>query len=588
MITDNQIDELIQPIINLYSKMEYDLIVEIAKRFANYNDISGSLEWQLHKLDELGGLNKTAIKIISAYAKKSEAEVERILKQAGFINVDFETLNEAYKNNQLSINPLKMLESPAIAATLENSYKELNETFRLIRTKALESTKQAYMNIINTSYLEVASGMYDYQTSIKRGIQKMAAKGIDGATYRRNGKIVKYSIEATVRRDTLTAVHQTANRVALQSCQEMKCDYVEISQHLGARVHPTNPIANHAGWQGKVFKIEGKAKGYPNLKESTGYPDDILGLGGVNCRHRMFPFFPGISIANPIKYDEKENRRVYAATQHQRKLERDIRKLKKQQAAAKEIDDKDTVKLLQRKLDNKYEEINNYCEQNGLKRDYSRELVTEQVYKKTVENADENDIIKAAGKSAYNNEKVTYNPNADYSITLDNYSPKICEKISQECKRIAELGYKDDNEHLALLNLKTGNTEYTEIGSHSAVGGTEFWNYINENSSEKYAFIHNHNSLGGFSEQDLITLTGNNNIDMFIISRYDGKVFVLESNGKIREKSFFDNIYTDEMNDLSTKLRNGKIESADRARIREKILVDNAIRDYTKGVKEFG
>lgn len=410
MITDNQIDELIQPIINLYSKMEYDLIVEIAKRFANYNDISGSLEWQLHKLDELGGLNKTAIKIISAYAKKSEAEVERILKQAGFINVDFETLNEAYKNNQLSINPLKMLESPAIAATLENSYKELNETFRLIRTKALESTKQAYMNIINTSYLEVASGMYDYQTSIKRGIQKMAAKGIDGATYRRNGKIVKYSIEATVRRDTLTAVHQTANRVALQSCKEMKCDYVEISQHLGARVHPTNPIANHAGWQGKVFKIEGKAKGYPNLKESTGYPDDILGLGGVNCRHRMFPFFPGISVANPIKYDEKENRRVYAATQHQRKLERDIRKLKKQQAAAKEIDDKDTVKLLQRKLDNKYEEINNYCEQNGLKRDYSRELVTEQVYKKTVENNSDYDIIKAGSESGLD-------------VTIDKFTP---------------------------------------------------------------------------------------------------------------------------------------------------------------------
>lgn len=410
MITDNQIDELIQPIINLYSKMEYDLIVEIAKRFANYNDISGSLEWQLHKLDELGGLNKTAIKIISAYAKKSEAEVERILKQAGFINVDFETQNEAYKNNQLSINPLKMLESPAIAATLENSYKELNETFRLIRTKALESTKQAYMNIINTSYLEVASGMYDYQTSIKRGIQKMAAKGIDGATYRRNGKIVKYSIEATVRRDTLTAVHQTANRVALQSCKEMKCDYVEISQHLGARVHPTNPIANHAGWQGKVFKIEGKAKGYPNLKESTGYPDDILGLGGVNCRHRMFPFFPGISVANPIKYDEKENRRVYAATQHQRKLERDIRKLKKQQAAAKEIDDKDTVKLLQRKLDNKYEEINNYCEQNGLKRDYSRELVTEQVYKKTVENNSDYDIIKAGSESGLD-------------VTIDKFTP---------------------------------------------------------------------------------------------------------------------------------------------------------------------
>ncbi len=75
---------------------------------------------------------------------------------------------------------------------------------------------------------------------------------------------------------------------------------------------------------------------------------------------------------------------------------------------------------------------------------------------------------------------------------------------------------------------------------------------------------------------------------MFVVSRYDGKVFVLESNGVIREKSFFDDVYITEMNELSSKLRSGEIEPVDRARLRETILVNNAIRDYTKGVKEFG
>lgn len=42
------------------------------------------------------------------------------------------------------------------------------------------------------------------------------------------------------------------------------------------------------------------------------------------------------------------------------------------------------------------------------------------------------------------------------------------------------------------------------------------------------------------------------------------------------------------MNELSSKLRSGEIEPVDRARLRETILVNNAIRDYTKGVKEFG
>lgn len=379
MITDAKINELIQPIINLYNQMELDLIVEIAKRFANYDEVSGSLEWQLKKLDELGGLNSQAVKIIAKYSKKSEKEIRKLLEQAGFCNVDIAELNRAYENGVISVDPAKLMESPAIAATIEQSFKELKGAFRMIQTKALEGTTKAYMDVVNASYLDVSSGVYDYNTAIKKAIQKMASKGIEGATYRRGDVFVRYSIEGTIRRDTLTAVHQTANKVALQSCNELGAEYVETSQHLGARTHPTNPIANHYGWQGKVFKIEGSAKGYPNLKAATGYPDDVQGLGGVNCRHRMFPFFPGFSIRNPIKYDAAENERVYKLSQKQRKLERDIRYLKKRKAAAEAIEDKETLKTINNKLERKFKEINAFCKNNGLKRDYSRELVAEQI-----------------------------------------------------------------------------------------------------------------------------------------------------------------------------------------------------------------
>ena len=162
-------------------------------------------------------------------------------------------------------------------------------------------------------------------------------------------------------------------------CDELGAEYVEISSHLGARTHPTNPIANHAGWQGKVFKIDGSDKKYPNLKESTGYPDDILGLGGVNCRHRMFPFFPGISTPNPIRFNEEENRRVYELTQKQRAMERRMRQLKKEQAAAKAIGDEETVAKLKAEILDQSNRIDNFCNENGLRRDHSRELVKEQI-----------------------------------------------------------------------------------------------------------------------------------------------------------------------------------------------------------------
>lgn len=373
------IDSLTQPIINIYSQIELDLIKDIAKRFDVNDEIGGTMEWQLKKLDELGMLNSDTVKTIARYSDKSEAEIYKMLEKSQFANINMSDLVRAYEQGQISVNPANIKDNSAFAEVLALSYKEMSNTYRLIQTKAIESAKQAYMDIINRAYVEVATGTYDYQTSIKRAVKNMARNGISGATYNRNGKMIQYSIEATVRRDTLTAVHKLANKSSEKICDELGAEYVEISSHLGARTHPTNPIANHAGWQGKVFKIDGSDKKYPNLKESTGYPDDILGLGGVNCRHRMFPFFPGISTPNPIRFNEEENRRVYELTQKQRAMERRMRQLKKEQAAAKAIGDEETVAKLKAEILDQSNRIDNFCNENGLRRDHNRELVKEQI-----------------------------------------------------------------------------------------------------------------------------------------------------------------------------------------------------------------
>lgn len=393
MIKD--IDSLSQPIINIYSQIELDLIKEIARRFDLNDEIGGTMEWQLKKLNELGVLNADTVKVIASYSEKSEQEILNMLKKAQLANINMTELEEAYRQGSITVDPMNIKTNSAFAEVLELSYKELSNTYRLIQTKALESAKQAYMNVINRSYIEVVTGTYDYQTAIKRAIKDMAKNGISGATYKRNGKLVQYSLEGTVRRDTLTAVNKLANKSSETLCKELGAEYVEISSHLGARTHPTNPIANHAGWQGKVFKIDGSDKKYPNLKESTGYPDDILGLGGVNCRHRMFPFFPGISTPNPIRFNEEENRRVYELTQKQRSMERRMRQLKKEQAAAKEIGDKETVKKLNKKISEQSTKIDEFCKKNGLRRNHSRELVKEQITpKKNVAKTENSGIIE--------------------------------------------------------------------------------------------------------------------------------------------------------------------------------------------------
>lgn len=376
MLSDNELTALTQPIIAIYGQIEMALLEQVAKRFDVYDKIGGSLEWQLKKLDELGALTTESVKVIASMSKKGEKEIAQMLKDASIGNIDMDLLDAAFTNGFIFVDPKKLMQTEALRATIELSYKELGKTYKLIQTKALESTRQAYMDIINRAYIETASGIYDYNTSIRGALRDMADQGIAGATYRRGNRYVKYSIEGTVRRDTLTAVNQLANKGAEKITEEIGAKYVEVSAHIGARVS-NNPIANHAGWQGKVYRLDGEDE-YPNLKESTGYPDDIQGLGGVNCRHRMFPFFPGISVPNPHQIDEKENKKVYEATQKQRAMERNIRAIKKRLIVAKASGDTAQAKEYRKRLTQKQAEIEQFCKKNGLRRQTEREMVQEE------------------------------------------------------------------------------------------------------------------------------------------------------------------------------------------------------------------
>lgn len=377
MLSDFELTELTQPIIAIYNQIEMELLEKVAKRFDVYDKVGGSLEWQTKKLDELGALTTEAVKVIANMSKRGEKEIAQMLKDASIGNIDMNLLDTAFTNGFIFVDPKKLMQSEALKNTVELSYKELGKTYKLIQTKALESTKQAYMDIINRSYIETASGIYDYGTSIRAALRDMADQGISGATYRRGNRIVKYSIESTVRRDTITAVHQLANKGAEQATKEIGAEYVEVSAHIGARV-AKDPIGNHAGWQGKVYRLEGSEPKYPNLTEKTGYPGDIRGLGGVNCRHRMFPFFPGISVPNKNQIDEKENRKVYEATQAQRAMERQIRKLKKRMIVAKASGDIKQAKVYREALTKQQEQIAKFCKDNNLRRQTEREMVQEE------------------------------------------------------------------------------------------------------------------------------------------------------------------------------------------------------------------
>lgn len=184
--------------------------------------------------------------------------------------------------------------------------------------------------------------------------------------------------------------------------------------------------------------------------------------------------------------------------------------------------------------------------------------------------------------------KVKYNPDADFSIRIDGYSQNVLDGLSTASIEVVREGAKDGFEHLCLVDLTSGAILYREVGDEASVGGVDFWEFIRGNSKGRFAFVHNHPTDGYFSEADMRTLLSDNPVDVFIAVRHDGIRYVAEKLKTPPETFYFDALYQDEINALNQQYRDGIIDIGDRMKLREELLVDNLLRDYTKGLIELG
>ncbi len=383
-MNDAKLEQLIKPLIKIFDSIELELIKDIAIRLNTYSGVKGTLKWYLDKLQEMGGFTKDNLALIAEYAGKSQKEVRKILKYAGYNMTGFDRYKEYYEDNLLKINPSSIYESVAIKNIINNAVKETNSLMETIQTKALESAKNSYMKILTDSYIKVSSGVYSYDTAIRMDLKELAKEGFTGATYK-GGK--KLSLEATVRRDILTKTRQLAGSIELENAKELGTNLVYVTQHLGARIrtkYTKEDYEVHADWQGKVYMLEGSSDKYDNFYEKTGY-GELLGLKGVNCRHHFYPTFEWEK--HPERLDPKENEKEYLKQQEQRKQERKMRSLKREKEIAKQLRDKDELKKINSKMKTFNAEYDKWLEENNLQRDYSREYIEKDLVKNSLEDS---------------------------------------------------------------------------------------------------------------------------------------------------------------------------------------------------------
>ena len=328
MLSSDYLDVLPKSIVDLYEQYNLSIIRDIARRLAKMGTITDTAAWQMQRIIESGKTFENAIAELAKLTGKSKEELTKTFTQAGIKSLRFD--DEIYRKAGLSPLPLNL--SPAMAQTLAAGLAKTGNIMRNLTMTTAVSAQRLFINASDLAYLQVSSGAMSYDQAIRAAVKSVAAQGVSTIDYATGHQ---EQLDVAVRRTVLTGVSQTAAVLQTKRADEMGVDLVQTSAHYGAR-------PEHVVWQGRIFSRSGTDRRYPDFVTSTGYGTGP-GLGGWNCRHSFFPFFPGIS-QNAYDAETRKDLRnkkvtlagkeisMYDATQIQRGIERKIRYWKRQAA----------------------------------------------------------------------------------------------------------------------------------------------------------------------------------------------------------------------------------------------------------------
>lgn len=378
---EEKIQKAIKPILNIYSKMELELIEKIAKHFNLNEEFINSDYWYFEKLKELGGLNNETLKLLEEYTGKTKQELLKAMQDIGVNSIPVDQLNIATQKNAL-LNPETIINSTNIQNIIQYSYDEIEKSFLNLNKTIQEQVRKTYTDIITETYIKTNAGVCSYQEAILESLDKLGDKGISILTYQnKNGNIKNYDVVGTVRRDLLVATRGLAGKVNEEVIKESGNHIVRVTNHFGARTGDgEKDYTNHAWWQELQFfcwNYDGKAteeeKKFPDFMEHCNY-GDVQGIVGINCKH-LFTVWYGSTKKENLGFTYDENKEEYEKSQKQRYLENGIRKWKRKQVIANKIQDEEGYKKSSIKTKEWQDKLNTFTEENKLKRDYTREHI---------------------------------------------------------------------------------------------------------------------------------------------------------------------------------------------------------------------
>lgn len=587
-MTDKELAEL-------FEQLEIELISSMNRTLEKHKQWEKSLgfdwtSWQSLKIKSFERFRRECESIMSDYSDIIKTETRKMLEEqfSEGEELEAEQLAEQGFTETSNENFFEIFDEK-----IESLIEEIHGKETTAEKSALRMMNDVYRQTMIQAEIAVSTGAKTVQQAIDDAVRAFAKQGINSIEYR-DGRRVNIA-------DYVYMALRTANtRAGLLGAAKQRMalgiDTVRVTSY-NACSETCYP------WQGKVYiddvfaSFSGEISG--NMGKSNNGKWYLLlsvaieaGLFHPNCRHSLTSYNEKNS--NSPQVDEKKARENYKLEQQQRALERKVRYWKRRAEAENNPEFKE---LYKKQVRNAQKNLREFIDEHSdvLRRDPWREKIYDMPNvsrKKNViplQTDETSGIIKAenAANAPTQNtgRKVAYNPNKNFDISLGGYPDEVNESISKANRKVAELGGKTNTEHLIMVDLNTGNHSYYEDGENEySVGGKYFWKFVKDNPNGRYAFVHNHNTDGFFSETDIRTLLSCDNIEIFIAVRLDGVSYITVKNKKLIYNSAFDKLYEKELKGINDRVRNGEITAGERTRLREEIIVNNLIKDYTEGL----
>lgn len=278
----------------------------------------GSAQWQAEKLGQLGTLRAMNEAAIKKNLSKAIIEAQKEIEKRGKMGA---AVIDAYA----VIEKLKL--PPGADAKLDQllgmfGNQTANEFNRMGATM-LASADKVFVSATESIQAQVIAGAKTGRQAIAETVSVWSKGGLKAFKYvsHRGGKTIECTMtpEAYAQVITRSTTANVRREAQFERMDEYGMDLIQISSHADAR-------PGCAPYQGKVYSLNGKTKGYPLLSETSyGEPD---GLFGCNCRHSSTVYTPGQEKTfKPYPLGETEDK--YKESQQQRKHERSIREAKR-------------------------------------------------------------------------------------------------------------------------------------------------------------------------------------------------------------------------------------------------------------------